>query len=90
MHAHLWPGVGMTPGEAADALLMDMERHQVERTVLSNADAIFYDFDRANRELADGIRGKGGLFGLAFGNPNYVKNPSPQLPVAWKRRSSWA
>lgn len=73
MHAHLWPGVGLTPGQGADVLLLDMERHQVERTVLSNADAIFYDYERANRELGDAIRGKSGLFGLAFGNPNYVE-----------------
>ena len=79
MHAHLQCQAGGTPEQAVVALLKDMERHEVERTMLSNAEAIFYDFDQANRELADAIRGKGSLRGLAFGNPNYVEESTASI-----------
>ncbi len=89
IHTHYgrWP----FPVQANDAagLLRLMDRHGIERAVMSSAEAIVYDMRSGNARMAEAIRGQDRIFGWVVANPNFLSSSRAQKwTVTWRRRTS--
>jgi predicted TIM-barrel fold metal-dependent hydrolase len=79
VHGHYgrWP----FPIAAADAdgLLRLMDRHGIERVVLSSAEAIVYDMASGNARMAKAIASRDRLFGWVVVNPHFLQASRREL-----------
>jgi len=79
IHTHYgrWP----FPVQANDAagLLRLMDRHGIERAVMSSAEAIVYDMRSGNARMAEAIRGQDRIFGWVVANPNFLEQSCAEM-----------
>jgi predicted TIM-barrel fold metal-dependent hydrolase len=79
MHTHMGRWRFPVPGDGADSLLRLMERHKIERCVISSALGIVYDMAEGNRRLYEAIREHPTLHGYVVVNPNYLEESRAEL-----------
>jgi predicted TIM-barrel fold metal-dependent hydrolase len=79
MHTHMGRWRFPVPGDGAASLLRLMERHKIERCVISSALGIVYDMAEGNRRLYEAIRQQPTLHGYIVVNPNYLEQSREEL-----------